>query len=146
MLSTKYTVRKLEENDINQIYEVTSNNPLYYQYCPPFVTKSSILEDMVALPPKKTMEDKFYLGFFDGKKLVAIMDLILKYPNDETAFVGFFMMNPLYQGKGEGTFIIQECCLILKQYFQYLRLGYVKGNPQSEAFGLKMDLKKQELK
>ena len=39
------------------------------------------------------MEDKYYLGFFAGDELVAVMDLILNYPKADIAFIGFFMMN-----------------------------------------------------
>lgn len=54
-ISSKYTVKELTENDIDVIYELELGNPLYYQYCPPAVTRESILEDMEALPPKKHM-------------------------------------------------------------------------------------------
>ena len=57
------------------------------------VTLESIREDMKVLPPGKSGEDKFYVGFFDGSMLTAVMDLILKYPNDETAFIGLFMVD-----------------------------------------------------
>lgn len=39
-----------------------------------------------------SFKDKYYVGFYHKDKLVAVMDLIVKYPNDETAFIGFFMM------------------------------------------------------
>ncbi len=40
-----------------------------------------------------------------------------------------------YQGKGTGTSIISELesCL-WESGFKYIRLGYVKGNPQANAF------------
>ncbi len=46
--------------------------------------------------------------------LIAVMDLILKYPNDETAFIGLFMVDSASQGKGTGTAIIEECLCFLK--------------------------------
>ena len=66
------------------------------------------------------------------------MDLILDYPNEKTAFIGFFMMNRDYQGKGIGTQIIDEAFAYLKEKdFEKVRLAYAKGNPQSEAFWTK---------
>ncbi len=35
---------------------------------------------MTALPPGKAMEDKWFVGFYDGDCLIAVMDLILNYP------------------------------------------------------------------
>ncbi len=134
----KYTVKKLGEQELEQVYQLCQGNPQYYQYCPPFVTKESIRADMNALPPRKMIEDKYYLGFYDGDSLVAVMDLILKFPKEETAFVGFFMMNAAYQGRGIGTAIMEEMCACLKEYgFYYVRLGFAKGNPQSEHFWMK---------
>ena len=92
-LSKQYEVRKLTDTDVAAVYALCKGNPLYYQYCPPFVTEDSIRADMAALPPHKTVEDKYYLGFFEGDRLMAVMDLILRFPTEETVFVGFFMMN-----------------------------------------------------
>lgn len=137
-LSKKYAVQMLTGTDVAAVYALCKENPLYYQYCPPFVTEDSIRADMKALPPRKAMEDKYYLGFYEGDVLLAVMDLILGFPNDETAFVGFFMMNKEYQGKGIGTELMQKVYTYLKQYgFKFVRLGFAKGNPQSERFWLK---------
>ena len=36
---------------------------------------------MKALPPNKEAFDKYYLGYYDGEKLIAVMDFILGYPD-----------------------------------------------------------------
>ena len=86
-LSKNYAVRALDSKDLAAIYALSCKNELYYQYHPPFVTRESIIEDMKALPPGKTYEDKYYIGFFEGDVLVAMMDLILGYPTDKIAFI-----------------------------------------------------------
>ena len=61
--------------------------------------------------------------------------LKIKYPNDETVFIGFFMMNSRYQQKGIGSRMIWELSRYMKQLgYRYIRLGYVKGNRQSRGF------------
>ena len=138
LLSEQYNVRMLTGTDVAAIYALCKENPLYYQYCPPFVTEESIRADMKALPPRKTMEDKYFLGFYEGETLVAVMDLILGFPNDETAFVGFFMVNKQFQGKGIGTALVKEVFEYLKASgFKFVRLCFAKGNPQSEHFWVK---------
>ena len=47
-LSKQYTVRKLTDTDVAAVYALCKENPLYYQYCPPFVTEDSIRADMAA--------------------------------------------------------------------------------------------------
>lgn len=77
--------------------------------------KQSIREDLHALPPGKTEMDKFYIGYFDQCNLVAVMDLILVFPDDETASIGLFMMNQKYQGGGIGSKIIEDAAGFLNQ-------------------------------
>ena len=66
------------------------------------------------------------------------MDLIDGYPDSDTAFIGFFMMNRQLQGHQIGTSIIQELCLYLKETgLKRVLLGIDKENPQSNAFWTK---------
>ena len=64
ILSNSDFVRRLNQRDGDSIYALCRENTFFYQYHPPFVTKESILKDMTALPPEKSMEDKYYFGFF----------------------------------------------------------------------------------
>ncbi len=134
-LSAKFAVRRMTSGDIDLIHSLCVKNPLYYKHCPPFVTRESIAKDMLMLPPRATYDDKHYIGFFRGDRLVAVMDLILGYPDSKTAFVGFFMVNKNVQGKGVGSIIVNDCFSALKDMgYEHIRLGYAEGNPQSEAF------------
>lgn len=137
-LSARYAVRRLTEDDVEMIYDLSSDNSIYYRYHPPFVTRESILEDMAALPLGKGYDDKYYIGFFDGAVLVAVMDLILDYHEAGVAFIGFFMTDVKYQGKGIGSGIISDTVTYLKSLgYVEIRLGVDKGNPQSFAFWTK---------
>lgn len=134
-LSKTFYVRKLDKDDIEMIYDLSYKNHIYYQYHPPFVTRESILDDMKALPPGKSYDDKYYIGFFEKDSLVAIMDLILDYPTKGIAFIGLFMTNIQYQHKGIGSNIISEITMSLKSLgYRKIRLGVDKGNPQSYSF------------
>jgi RimJ/RimL family protein N-acetyltransferase len=138
-LSAAFQVERLDEKDIPAIYVLCAGNPLYYQHCPPPLSEEIIREDLSALPPGKTYADKYFLGFYDkNHRLCAVMDLIAGYPNESTAFIGFFMLEKAMQGKGIGTAIVEETVRALKEFgFSYIRLGYVKTNPQSKHFWIK---------
>lgn len=134
-LSASFKVKKLTEENLDEMLALCRQNKIFYDYCPPAPTKENLREDLLALPPNKTLKDKFFVGFYNKTSLVAICDLILGYPNPSTAFIGFFMMNSHFQGQGIGTKIIQEICAYLKELsFNIIQLAYVKGNPQSKAF------------
>lgn len=137
-LSKRYKVRVLSEKDIDDVLVLCQSNTLYYKYCPPFVTRQNILDDMKALPPNKAYTDKFYLGYFDGEQLIAVMDLIMTFPDEETVYIGFFMTNASVQNKGVGTFIIDEVSNYLSKIgIKQIQLGWVKDNPQATHFWLK---------
>lgn len=134
-LSKRYSARILEEADIEMLVEICKQNTVFYEYTEARPTKENILDDMKATPPGIVMQDKYYFGFFDGRELVAIMDLIDGYPKAEIAYIGFFMMNPQYQGKQIGTAIIDEVIdYLLSTGKTSVRLAIDKGNPQSTHF------------
>lgn len=141
-LSTQYEVRKILDRDIPSVLNLCESNPQYYDYCPPAASAKGIKSDLMALPPDKTYEDKYYVGFWKANQLIAVMDLIFKYPDKETIFIGFFMVNGKLQGRGVGSNIITECLQFLKHLgYVKVRLGYVKGNPQAKAFWVKNEFK-----
>lgn len=134
-LSKRYFVRTLTESDVEMLLEIFRQNTVFYEYTEARPTRENILDDMHATPPGITMEDKYYFGFFDDQELVAIMDLIDGYPKPEIAYIGFFMMNPQYQGKQIGTAIIGEVIDYLQSIEKKaVRLAIDKGNPQSSHF------------
>lgn len=143
LASNKYCIKPIGEEEILQVYSLCKENSQYYRYFPPFVTIDSIKQDLRALPKGKCFDDKYYIGFYQKEKLVAVMDFITEYPNKETVYIGFFMMNKKMQGKGIGTDIITEVCSCLKENgFSKVELGYVKENFQSERFWLKNHFEK----
>lgn len=141
--SKRFVVRKMKREDVPIIYNMTSKNVQYYKFCGRESTMEDIYKDVEIVPPGKDINDKYYVGFFEGENLVAVMDLIKSYPDDITAYIGFFMMNHNYQGKGLGTIIISEICEYLKEIgFGKIRLGYDKENPQSKSFWIKNKFEK----
>ncbi len=137
-LSKIYTVRRLVWEDIDDIYNLCLSNPLYFKHCPPMVTKESIVDDMNALPKSVSIDDKYYIGFYDGCSLIAICDLIMNYPEKDVAFIGLFMVDANVQNKGVGSMIFKQ----MSDYFvsigiKKIRLAWVKSNEQSEHFWLK---------
>lgn len=135
VFSQKYAVRPLTAGDVDKILALCAENEQFYRYHPPMATRESILADMTALPPGTGAENKHYLGFFDGEALIAVLDLIEHYPQQNTAYIGFFMTKKERQGCGLGTSLIGKLLDELrKEKFCRVRLAIDRGNPQSKAF------------
>ena len=134
-LSDTYTVRRMTKEDIPAMLRLCRGNPQFYRYCPPAPDEDGLREDLSALPPGKVMQDKYYIGYFDGERLIALMDLIDGYPAADTAFIGFFMVEAALQGAGRGSALIGELTDCLRKWgYRAIRLGWVEGNAQSEGF------------
>lgn len=141
-MSKTYKVEKLTENDIETIYKLCQGNKLYYCYCQAETNREQILRDLYLRPEGVNEDNKYYLGFFKDEVLVAVLDILDAYPDEETCFIGFFMVNILYQGQGIGSEIIGSVLDYVKKIGKIkVRLGIDKGNPQSKAFWKKNGFK-----
>ena len=135
LLSARYEVRRLTEAELPELLALCRGNPRYYLHCPPEPSAESLLADLAALPPRRTLNDKYYLGFYEHGELAAVLDLIPGFPKPEIAFWGFFMLRRELQGQGRGTALVSELCGALAALgFRSVRLGWVRGNPQAERF------------
>ena len=137
-LSTQYHVRSMKDSDADALLAFCLRNDQYYRYCGKQPSRELILHDLHTTPPNTSPDAKYYVGFYEGDTLVAIMDLIDGYPDSDTAFIGFFMMNRQLQGRQIGSSIIQQLCLYWKETgMKRVLLGIDKENPQSNAFWAK---------
>ena len=134
-LSRRYRVRRMDDSDADSILELCRGNTQYYLYCQAEPSREQILSDLHITPPGIDPSDKYYVGFYQGNALVAVMDLIDGYPAPGIAFIGFFMMRKEFQGNQVGSAIIRETAAYLKTLgMTAIRLGIDKGNPQSTHF------------
>lgn len=122
----------MTEDDLPELLALAQGNPAYYEHMHERPALESLRADLTKLPPRTTAEDKYFLGFYQGGRLCAALDLILHYPNPETAFIGWFILRKDLQGHGIGSAIL--CELLSRLPFRYIRLCYVKGNQESERF------------
>ena len=63
---------------------------------------------MVALPPEADLKNKRNIGFTINGHLIGYLEMIEHYPDSETALIGFFIIDKLFQGKGIGSLIIDN--------------------------------------
>ena len=134
-LAGAFAVRALTSADAPEMLRLAGSNPLYYRYMKITPTEENLTADLIALPPKRTKADKHFFGWFEGDRLVAMMDLIAHHPQPDMAFIGWFMVDGERQHQGLGRRLVHEVLSMLKQEgVREVRLGRIAGNPQSEHF------------
>ncbi len=66
-------------------------------------------ELLTALPPGKTSEDKFAIGFFDAPgHLVGLLDVIRDYPQAREWYLGLLLFGPSSRGKRLGERVVRR--------------------------------------
>ncbi len=134
-LNGEFAVRELTSADIPDMLRVAKSNPLFYQYMRPDPTAENLAADLTALPSRRTLADKHFFGWFEGERLVAMMDLIARHPKPNMAFIGWFILDGARQGNGLGRRLVRDVLAMLKaEGVAEVRLGRIEGNPQSEHF------------
>ena len=135
LLSKNYIVRRMDDSDAEEILNLCKGNPMYYQYCNMEPSRDQILSDLHITPPGVDISDKYYVGFYQNKELVAVMDLIDGYPKPDCGYIGFFMMRAAFQKQQIGSTIVRDVCAYLKQIGKTaVRLGIAEDNPQANHF------------
>lgn len=130
-----YEVRRLTEDDLNEMYALCAGNPLYYEHFGSPLTLEGLRSDLTALPPGTAPEQKYFVGLRRSDTLIALLDLIHDYPAPGTAYIGWFILSADAQGCGIGSQLIKQLCNTLAANgMQKIRLAYVLGNPQSKRF------------
>jgi len=134
-LSGSMEVQALTEQDVQEMLRLALGNPLYYSHMHMTPTLENLLETLTALPPRRTVADKHFFGWFREGRLIAWMDLILHHPREDMAFIGWLMVDAKEQGCGLGRSLVQDVlALLAEEGMTEVRLGRVAGNPQSEHF------------
>lgn len=134
-LSRVYEVKRLGNEDIDDILALCISNPVYYQHCPPQPNRVSIAEDLKILPPDTSENQKYFIGYYLDTKLIAILDLITNYPKDHIAYIGLIMLDASVQKRGIGSQIVAKLSEVLKRDgYKTLELAYVKGYSEAKFF------------
>ena len=134
-LSTTHEVRRITEADISEVYALCKSNWKYYEciHCAP--TVESLTEIISHVPEGVEASCKYFVGFYEEKRLVALLDLITGYPEKDDAFIGWFMVDGQQQRQGIGSQIFADIRgAMAAQGYDYLSLSCEKENKDAIAF------------
>ena len=136
----EFNVKKLDETNIFEVLEICKNNKKYYEkYLHEKATIDEVKTIFTALPPNTNLSQKYVLGFYGNKKLIAFMDLIVGYPTRKSGMIGLFMVEPNLQGQGIGRKIIEKILEVLKSLgLENCEIGVIENNVEGLKFWKKM--------
>ena len=134
--SGDYHVRRIREEDIEDVYHLCRANRKYYRYLHTRPTRKALTDVITEVPEGSVLSDKYFTGFYDDEDdLVAILDLIIGYPETDSAFIGWFMVDAEKQNQGIGSQIIADLRAALSaQGIRKLSLGCIRENTEAREF------------
>lgn len=141
-------VKQLDvKQDVNEVFELQKKHTNYHQqFNLGVLTKGQIEAEMVNFPKNKTLEDKFYLGFYQAGILIAVLDLVLDYPKANCVWIGLLIVDTAKLCTGIGTNVWKIARQALK------REGYTKtllaipaSDERSQSFWQKQRFKEQQV-
>jgi uncharacterized protein len=125
------TLQRIFESDEDFAVRVTGHPP------GPADAQSTLM----FVPEGKSPDDKAVFGVWAGDELVGILDLLLRYPDDETLYLGLLLIDRDRQGQGIGAAACQalERDLLPRwQWARRLRLSVLRSNDQVLGFWRRM--------
>ena len=134
--STQFDVRRITEGDISDVYRLCRENRRYYRALKTKPTLRGLTAVISEVPEGTAPEHKHFVGFYDGEgQLTAILDLITGYPEQDDAFLGWFMVDAKQQGAGIGSQIFADLRAALRaQGYDRLSVAVPPENSEAVAF------------
>jgi GNAT superfamily N-acetyltransferase len=108
----EYPIRLMSSEDEAQLQALFELDPDYFKLvegAPPGPTAAK--DHFGGLPDGKEYCDKFDYGVFDSNgALIAVIELVRGYPNDEIWFLGLLFVAPASRSKGLGSRLLEAIC------------------------------------
>ncbi|NBK96672.1 MAG: GNAT family N-acetyltransferase [Erysipelotrichia bacterium] len=142
----EYHFIKISEQHLQDVYALMKSNTYYFEKTQFHeVCLQECADDIVALPPNTKIEQKFYYGLYQNENLIAVLDFIEGYPQEEIIYIGLFML----EQKAHGTKQAQKIISAFKKAtqlagFKKIALGCYENNLIGYRFWLKQGFRKKE--
>ncbi|OUL17391.1 GNAT family N-acetyltransferase [Nostoc sp. T09] len=106
-------------------------------YLPP---SSAAVDEFLALPEGKTIQDKFIFGLLaPDDTLIGMLETIRHYPDEKSWWIGLMMLAPEHRGKGLGSQFYQAYeTWVAQQKAQFVFLAVLEENQPGFTFWQKL--------
>lgn len=105
----KFNWKKLNEGDRTEISCFVRENQdyylLHYQRLP---EEKDVDEILFFVPEGKTLNDKEIFFLYKEEKCIAILDVLIGFPNEKVLYIAMFVVHHNERRKGYGKYIIRE--------------------------------------
>jgi len=131
-----YEITPITTQNFAQAFEVYESNQAFFQLTQgAHATMESSIGDITAIPPNCTIAQKIYVGIWEYGKIIGILDLIEKFPDENTLWIGLLLVHSNMHGKKIGSEIVNAVLDAAKSAgCKSAQLGVIENNCKAIAF------------
>lgn len=120
-LGNKYQVKQLTQANVAEIFALQQEHDYYQYFQTTKLKETDILTDLTLFPEKSSLEHKFYLGIYHEGKLLAVLDLLLGYPEPQITWLGLLMISKHQIHQGVGRMLMEKLAqTLLREGFKII--------------------------
>ncbi|HQI05492.1 MAG TPA: GNAT family N-acetyltransferase [bacterium] len=138
-LFKEIVIEKLTSSEIDKIKEelfaFVENNDDFFSTCELGTTEEAVQDLFYDVPPIAANAVKRLFGLYEGKKLIGFIDSLIKYPDNETSYIGVLAIDRHFRSQGIGKYFY-ECFehVIAKEGYKKIRLAVHEENAGAIRF------------
>lgn len=142
-IKNKFTLETINRDLFERVFQIYDTNQEYFMISmngKP--SMKSVIEDMNAIPPESSCEKKNYKLIKLNDLDIGVIDYIVNYPDEDTIYIGLFMIDGRFHRDGYGREFLKEFIRIIKsQGFKKIRIGVLDNNETALKFWINSGFK-----
>ena len=135
-----YQITSITTQNFPQAYEIYQSNQAFFQLVQGAdTTPEKSIQDITALPPHCTPDQKLYIRISQNSQPLAVLDIIEKFPTPDCFWIGLLLVHRQHQGSNIGSQITQAILSAAKTAgYKKAQLGVVDSNKKGVHFWQKL--------
>ena len=131
-----YNIIAITHQNFDRVFEVYNSNQDFYLLTQgKKATIDSSINDIIAIPPNCTIEQKIYLSIWKDDEIIGVLDVIAGYPEPTSFWIGLLLIHGRLHDKKIGSKVASAVLSAAKAAgYTTAQLGVIESNTRGIDF------------
>ena len=132
----QYEIKQITKHNFKEIFEVYEANQDFFVLTQgKEATIESSIGDIIAMPPNCDISQKIFVSMWEDGKVIAVLDLIERFPNEDFIWIGLLLVHSDYHGQKLGSGILEGVLAAAKaRGYKAIQIGVIESNIKAISF------------